>query len=127
MIQAVCDPPPSLVIQQFEGWLDVHRSLVLRCQLREPVLTDEAYEMKEFLALTQLRPEGCRAAHFIEFQWSASCQTQQSALHALFAEISNKSIESNGMLILLCSMHEVENMGKDANVVSIKVRSRLAP
>jgi hypothetical protein len=75
--------------------------------------------MKEFLALTQLRPEGCRTARFIEFQWGASCQTVQPALHAvqpalhaLLAKISNKSIESNGMLILLCSMHKVENMGR---------------
>jgi hypothetical protein len=43
--------------------------------------------MKEFLALKQLRPEGCRTSRFIEFQWSASCQTQQSAVHALFAEL----------------------------------------
>ena len=56
-------------------------SRLLHCQLGQPVFPDEAHELKEFLALKQLRPQGYRTIRFIGFRRVLSRAQLQGRVH----------------------------------------------
>ena len=58
-------------------------SCLLHCQLGQPVFPDEAHELKEFLALKQLRPQGYRTIRFIGFQRVLSRAQLHNRVHHL--------------------------------------------